>query len=239
MAGESEGESSSSTPEWVSFDDDENPRVAPAAGTYGTTTATSAGLLPAPPDHDVGSLPFSVSITDSSAYISKMQRRLDLLKQPGNVSITTRVSPRTATASRAQTIGTVDDDDDDDDFNPRSHSEDTVSATIDAGGVNSGRSCCCCWPWARNSYAAADTARTDALSEIDDLLPKAVQPSSQGDGGEIPLDDVPYVQLLNDSEDGTGASGGLALSDDWIEPEPEPRLEPPATRALPSAIEAN
>ena len=223
MAGESDGDSSrSSMPEWVSFDDDDHPPVAPAAGAYGATSATSAGLLPAPPERDLGSLPFGASTADGSAYVLKMQRRLDLLKQPGNVSITTPVRPSTPTASRSQTIGA---NDNDDDFDPRSESRDAFTASTDAGGgVNSNKSCCCCcWPWARDSYAAADTARADALTEIDDLLPKAARTSSERDGAKIPLDpdEQPYVQLLNECQGRAGGNGRLPLSDDWIEPEPE------------------
>ncbi len=235
MGGESEHDvSSTSVPDWVSFDDEgeEGPPAAPAPATCGVSSgsATSAGLLPPPPEHAFGSLSYSATTIDGSAYMAKMQRRLDLLKQPGNVSTATRVRPRTARALRSQSaFGTIDDYDD---FNPRSQSgDDTFTGLADSGeGVSDSLSlCCCCWPWARVSYAAADTARTDALSEMDDLMPKAPETKSQEDDSEMQLDshyDQPYVQLLNESKDGDGESGGLALSDDWIEPAPEPEPEP-------------
>lgn len=222
----------SGTPDWVTFDDD--------AGT--SARGGRAGLLPAPPERDLTRLPFGASTTDSSAYISKMQRRLDLLKQPGDGSVavaTTRVKPRTAgvTAARSETVGTLNytDGDDDDDFDPRGERGDTALAVTGVSADRSAGCRCCCCPWSRSS---ADTSRRDALSEIDDLLPKAPQASSVADGAEVPLDpcDQPYTQLLNDSEDVAGASSVLPLSDDWIEPEPEPQPEP--AYSVPAAIDA-
>ena len=225
----------SGTPDWVTFDDEDPPAAAVAA-----RTAAPRGLLPAPPEHDLTCLPFGASTTDSSAYISKMQRRLDLLKQPSDGSFavaSTRVKPRTArvTAVRLHTIGAVNYTDNDDDFNPRKEHGDTALAVTGASGNTRARCRCCCWPWSSSSAA---TSRRDALSEIDDLLPKAPQASSVADDAEVPLDpcDQPYTQLLNDSEDVDGGGSALSLSDDWVEPEPEPHPDP--AHSVPAAIEA-
>ena len=221
-------------PDWVTFDDEPPASASPAASAAAAAAAVAAAaprpgrpaalpralplLAPPPPQEDLAA--------DGDAYVSRIQGRLDRLKNPAERPATVRRS-RLAAGRQTAHVASAFAIDDDDDFNPRGPQQTqkptTTAAAADNGDTpqpSGGWRCCCCW-----RKPSGDGARTEALSEVDGLLPRPRSIMLTGDDDEDNGRDMPYAQLLNESDESTtgggGGGGGLLLSDADEETETE------------------